>query len=179
MNTEHPRWFNTFVCADYWHNATLIAYRFFDLGLEDWDKRACEWHMRYGYGVKISDGDSYFSGNQQRRYSVDKLAAENPLQMSDTAQVMYNCWLMEKARREASKKPPPIPTAPKPAPEPKPEPKPEPEPEPKPEPKPRKPINLKLIVAILGAVAFALKFTPVPALVLAGLDIVIKILNAM
>jgi hypothetical protein len=172
MNAEHPRWFNNFVCENYWHNAVLIAYRFFDLKLEDWDKRSCEWHMRYGYGVKISDGDVYFDDRLQRRYSVDKLAAESPLQMSDSAQVMYNCWLADRARREAIKKPPPI-EPPKPIPpEPKPEPKPEPE-------QPKKRPNLKLIVAILGAVAFCLKFTPIPAAVLAGIDIVIKILNAM
>ena len=130
MNAEHPRWFNNFVCENYWHSATLIAYRFFDLKLEDWDKRACAWHMRYGYGVKLSDGDVYFDDRIQRRYSVNKLAAENPLQMSDEAQVMYNCWLADRARREALKKPPPI-EPPKPIP---PEPKPE-------EPKPEKPKN--------------------------------------
>ncbi len=124
MNAEHPRWLNNFVCENYWHNATLIAYRFFDLGVEDWDKRACEWHMRYAYGVKLSDGDVYFDDRLQRRYSVDKLAKESPLQMSDQAQVMHNCWLADRERREANKKPPiepPHPVPPAPKPEPKPE----------------------------------------------------------
>jgi hypothetical protein len=182
MNAEHPRWFNNFVCENYWHSATLIGYRFFDLKLEDWDKRACEWHMRYGYGVKLSDGDSYFSGNMQRRYSVDKLAAENPLKMSETAQVMHNCWLVDRARREALKKPPPIePPKPVPPPLPKPEPKP-------PEPKPEQPKNpspglvrfgvwFGIISSVVGVVAWF-----VPALkpwVAAIVPIIRAILSAL
>jgi hypothetical protein len=99
--------------------------------------------------------------------------------MTPTAQHLYDQWLGIKARLAKQRSDDPIKIDP-PKPTPTPLPIPDPIPEPKPEPQaPRKKPNIKLIVAILGAIAFALKFTAVPALVLAGFDIVIKILNSM
>jgi hypothetical protein len=77
----------------------------------------------------------------------------------------------------------PHPNMPDPIPQPKPEPKPSPEP-PKPQngdtQQPRKKLPWKLIATVLAAVAFGLKFVPVvPAIVVAVIDWIVKILNAI
>jgi len=174
--------FNLRLVSLYSSRAFLVAGRFYDLAPDRWDKLACLWYARHNFCEL--PGDRYLTDTMVRFKSVDALVAEVDPQMTPTAQHLYDQWMGIKKRLEESRKDKPIPIEPPkpvPPPLPKPEPKPpEPKPEPKPEPEaPKKKPNIKLIVAILGAVAFGLKFTPVPALVLAGLDIVIKILNSL
>ena len=174
--------FNLRMVSLYSSRAFLVAGRFYDLAPDRWDKLACLWYARHNFFEL--PGDRYLTDTMVRFKSVDALVAEVDPPMTPTAQHLYDQWLGIKKRLEESRKDKPIPIEPpKPTPTPLPIPDPIPEPkkpEPVPEPEaPKKKPNLKLIVAILGAVAFGLKFTPVPALVLAGLDIVIKILNSL
>jgi hypothetical protein len=173
--------FNLRMVSLYSSRAFLVAGRFYDLAPDRWDKLACLWYARHNFFEL--PGDRYLTDTMVRFKSVDALVAEVDPQMTPTAQHLYDQWMGIKKRLEESRKDKPIPIEPPkptPTPLPIPDPIPEPKPEPKPEPEqPKKKPNIKLIVAILGAIAFGLQFTPVPALVLAGLDIVIKILNSL
>jgi len=175
--------FNLRMVSLYSSRAFLVAGRFYDLAPDRWDKLACLWYARHNFFEL--PGDRYLTDTAVRFKSVDALVAEKDPEMTATAKHLYDQWLgiKERLAKQRSDDPiiikPPTPT-PTPTPLPIPDPIPEPKPDPKPEPEqPKKKPNLKLIVAILGAVAFGLKFTPVPALALAGLDIVIKILNSL
>ena len=120
--------FNSFVCSNYWHKATLIACRFTDLGCKDWERLSCEWHVRYNFGAKQDPDDKYFEGNTQRRRSVDALI-EKP-EVSAQAEIMAQTWAFEKKRLADTRgAPPPVIVLP-----------PEPTPQPLPEPKPLPPI---------------------------------------
>jgi hypothetical protein len=178
--------FNWHYLSQYGRIKFYVAARFWDAMTFDKApinpyRLACEFYARFGFNVEAKD--PYVEGNRVRYKSVDDLVKENPEKLSDVGQMLYDGWLGFKKNLDAQRaKEPKLPTIPPPNPEPPPvvveEPKKLPEvPTPKP-PVAKKP-PWKLIATILAAVAFGLKFTPVPALVIGIVDAIVKILQAI
>jgi hypothetical protein len=169
--------FNLHFVSLYSSRAFLVAGRFYDLAPDRWEKLACIWYARNGF-FELKN-DRYLTDIMLRFKSVDALVAEEYPEMTPTSQQLYDQWIGIKAKLAKQRSDDPIKISqPKPTPTPLPIPDKIPEPEPK-ETKPKKKLNIKLLVAILGAVAFCLKFTPVPAVVLGGIDIVIRVLQSI
>jgi hypothetical protein len=95
------------------------------------------------------------------------------------ARVIHACWLGYCKARETDTLPPVVILPPNPEPpvvveQPK-----LPEVKPPQEPKPPTKTPWKLIAAVLAAVAFALKFSPVPAFVIGIVDMLVKIIQSI
>jgi hypothetical protein len=165
-----------YVAARFWDAMT------FDKAPIDPYRLACEFYARHGFSVTAKD--PYIEGNRVRHKSVDDLVKENPEKLSEMGQVLYDGWLGFKKKLDATRaKEPQLPKIEPPPPEP-----PKVEPEPKPslpevklpqEPKAPTKTPWKLIAAILAAVAFALKFSPVPAFVIGIIDMLVKIIQSI
>lgn len=157
----------------------LVAGRCFDLAPDRWEALACEWYARNGFSeIK---GDAYISGMGYRFKSVDTLVAESPLAMSPLGQHLLDSWQARKKELEKNRIEPPKPVPPPPK-------TPPIEPEAPSEPskqqngdvqQPKRKVPWKLFAAVLAAVAFGLKFTPVPGLVILAIDYIVKILNSI
>jgi hypothetical protein len=185
MNTDISD-FNLWHMSDYGRNVFLVAGRFFDLAPDRWEFLTCCWYGRNGLS-ELKD-DRYLTETSIRFKSVDALVAETDPKLNDIGAHLYKGWMAKKALLAERRKTPPVivlppdPIPPEPKPQPKPEPKPSPEPS-KPQngdtQQPRKKLPWKLIATVLAAVAFGLKFTPVPAAVLLGIEWLIRLLNAI
>ena len=163
-----------YVAARFWDAMT------FDKAPIDPYRLACEFYARHGFNVEAKD--PYIEGNRVRYKSVDNLVKENPEKLSDVGQMLFDSWLGFKKKLDADrKKEPELPRIPPPPPmPPKVEPKPSlPEVKIPQEPKAKTKTPWKLIATIVAAVAFALKFTPVPAFVIGIVDMIVKILQAI
>jgi hypothetical protein len=181
MNTEVSD-FNLWHISDYGRNTFLVAGRIYDLAPDRWEKLTCIWYGRHGM-VELAD-DRYIEENRLRYKTVDALVAEVDPSMSPVAKFIYDEWVEKKAaiaKRRAEKPVVILPPPPKPPSEPPKTPtRPIPKPEPTPvKPKPKKGFPLKTIVVLLGAVGFALKFLPVPPVVLLAIEWITKILQAI
>ena len=165
--------FNRWFCSEYHEKATLIACRFTDLDPAcDYALLSCQWHLKNAYGLKpdpIFSVEEIFSASKKPDFQIDP-----------AARVMHACWLGYVRWKKDDSLPPPVVILP-----PNPEP---PKVEPKPslpkielpqEPKAKTKTPWKLIATIVAAVAFALKFTPVPAFVIGIVDMIVKILQAI
>ena len=157
----------------------LVAGRCFDLAPDRWEALACEWYARHGFSeIK---GDAYISGMGYRFKSVDALVSESPLTMSPLGQHLLDSWQVRKKELEKNRIDPAKPVPPPPN-------TPPIEPEPPSEPskqqsgdvqQPKRKVPWKLFAAVLAAIAFGLKFTPVPGLVILAIDYLVKILNSV
>jgi hypothetical protein len=159
-----------YVAARFWDAMT------FDKAPIDPYRLACEFYARHGFAVEAKD--PYIEGNRVRHKSVDDLVKENPEKLSDVGQMLFDGWLGFKKKLDADrKKEPELPRIPPPNPEP-----------PKEEPKKLPTIELpqdkketktpwKLIAAVVAAIAFGLKFLPIPGFIAAIVDMIAKIIQ--
>jgi hypothetical protein len=139
---------------------------------------ACEFYARYGFS--FSPDDFYRQGNRMRYKCIDDLVKENPSQLSDVGQMLFDGWLGFKKNLDAQRsKEPKLPTIPPPPPTPPPvvveEPKKLPEvPTPKP---PKTPFPTgKVIATVLAILVGASAFLPPPYSFLASA--LLKLLQA-
>jgi hypothetical protein len=183
MNTELSDYYLFFV-RDYGRAAVHIAPRFFDIAPDKWLKLTSIYYARFGF-KELPEDDSYVGKlangrDAVRSHRVDAIVLENP-EMDDMAKFLYDSWIAKKAQLDKNRnETPPIvlPPPPEPPPMPKPVELPPKVEEPKPPKKPFK-IHWGLIATILTALAFALKFLPVPAFVLGIIDVILKIIQAI
>lgn len=155
----------------------LVAGRCFDVAPDRWEGMACEWYARHGF-QELKD-DRYLTETAVRFKSVDALAAEKPMQVSNLGSHLYDSWMARKAELAKNRKEPIEPPNPLPPTKPE-EPKDEPKPQPKPEePKPKSKIPWKTIATVLSAISFALTFFPVPGIVKEIITWIVKILQSL
>lgn len=169
---REPFRYNYWLASEYWHDAPNIASRFWDLDPKcDWSLLASVWHSKNDFGRKLDpvfSVQNIFEASKKPEFRVDPIA-----------RVIHACWLGYCKARETDTLPPVVILPPNPEPpvvveQPK-----LPEVKPPQEPKPPTKTPWKLIAAVLAAVAFALKFSPVPAFVIGIVDMLVKIIQSI
>jgi hypothetical protein len=167
-----PFRYNYWLASEYWHDAPNIASRFWDLDPKcDWSLLASVWHSKNDFGRKLDPVLSV-----QNIYEASK---KPEFQVDPIARVIHACWLGYCKGKEDEKPVVILPPPPEPPPvvvieQPK-----LPEVKLPQEPKPTTKTPWKLIAAVLAAVAFALKFSPVPAFVIGIVDMIVKIVQSI
>lgn len=163
-----PFRYNYWLASEYWHDAPNIASRFWDLEPNcDWALLASVWHSKNDFGRKL---DPVFSVQ-----NILEASKKPEFQVDPIARVIHACWLGYCKGKETEA---PVVILPPP-----PEPSPVVEkptlPEVKLPQEPKAPTKTpwKLIAAVLAAVAFGLKFTPVPAFVIGIVDMIVRIIQ--
>jgi len=169
---REPFRYNYWLASEYWHDAPNIASRFWDVDPKcDWALLASVWHSKNDFGRKL---DPVFTVKE-----IYEASKKPEFQVDPIARVIHACWLGYAKSKETDTLPPVVILPPPPEP-------PKVEPVPKPslpeiqlpqEPKAPTKTPWKLIAAILAAVAFGLKFTPIPAFVIAIIDMLVKIIQ--
>jgi hypothetical protein len=133
----------------------------FDKATIDPYRLACEFYARHGFS--FSPSDFYRQGNRMRYKCIDALVEENPSQLSDVGQMLYDGWVGYKKKLDADRaKEPELPKIePAPPMPPKEEPKELPKVQtPKP---PKNPFPTKrVIAAVIGILVTASAFLPPP-----------------